>query len=64
MLSAERRVTDEPIDAALRPERLDEMIGQGAVLDKLRIALTAAKRRRIRAKVAEVEGDERRRHSL
>jgi len=36
---------DEPIDAALRPQRLDEMVGQRAVLEKLYIAIEAASKR-------------------
>ncbi|MEK7711248.1 MAG: Holliday junction branch migration DNA helicase RuvB [Planctomycetota bacterium] len=46
VLAAEARPTDEPVDAALRPQRLDEMIGQRAVLEKLEIAMAAAKKRR------------------
>ena len=45
LLSGEERASDEPIDAALRPKRLDEMIGQRPVLDKLHIAIEAAKQR-------------------
>lgn len=36
---------DEPIDAALRPQRLDEMVGQQSAIEKLRIAMEAAKKR-------------------
>ncbi len=36
---------DEPVDVALRPERLDEMVGQLHVIEKLRIAIDAAKKR-------------------
>jgi Holliday junction DNA helicase RuvB len=46
LISGEHRTGDEPIDAALRPQSLDEMIGQRAVLEKLEIAMTAARRRR------------------
>ncbi len=45
VISGGTRPGDEPIDAALRPQRLDEMIGQGAVLEKLEIAMSAAKKR-------------------
>ncbi|MDO8631141.1 MAG: Holliday junction branch migration DNA helicase RuvB [Phycisphaerales bacterium] len=45
VLAAEARPTDEPVDVALRPQRLDEMIGQRAVLEKLEIAMAAAKKR-------------------
>ena len=46
LISGEHRTGDEPIDAALRPQSLDEMIGQRAVLEKLEIAMTAARKRR------------------
>ncbi|MBU0717635.1 MAG: Holliday junction branch migration DNA helicase RuvB [Planctomycetes bacterium] len=46
LISGEQRDTDETVDVALRPQRLDEMVGQQAVLEKLGIALTAAKKRR------------------
>ena len=36
---------DEPVDVALRPERLAEMVGQRHVIEKLRIAMDAAKKR-------------------
>ncbi len=36
---------EEQYNLSLRPQRLDECIGSGRVLDKLRIALTAAKQR-------------------
>jgi len=46
ILTSESRPPDEPVDAALRPQRLDEMVGQRAVLEKLEIAMAAAKKRR------------------
>ncbi len=46
VLTAESRPTDEPVDVALRPQRIDEMVGQRAVLEKLEIAMAAAKKRR------------------
>ncbi len=46
VLTAESRPADEPVDAALRPQRIGEMIGQRAVLEKLEIAMSAAKKRR------------------
>ena len=45
VISTVVRQGDEPIDAALRPKRISEMIGQRAVLEKLDIAMAAAKRR-------------------
>jgi len=45
LLTGEVRPGDEPIDAALRPQRLSEMVGQRAVVEKLQIALSAAKQR-------------------
>jgi holliday junction DNA helicase RuvB len=45
VISSQRREADEPIDAALRPQSLEEMIGQRAVIDKLDIAMAAAKKR-------------------
>jgi len=46
VLTADSRPTDEPVDTALRPQRIDEMVGQRAVLEKLEIAMAAAKKRR------------------
>jgi Holliday junction DNA helicase RuvB len=46
VITTQPRPGDEPVDAALRPQRLDEMIGQRAVLEKLDIAMAAAKKRR------------------
>jgi Holliday junction DNA helicase RuvB len=45
ILSGSSRLGDESIDVALRPQRLAEMIGQKAVLEKLEIAMAAAKQR-------------------
>ena len=45
ILSGEARAGDEPVDVALRPKRFSEMVGQRAVLEKLEIAMTAAKQR-------------------
>jgi len=45
LLSGASRGGDEPIDAALRPLRLKDMVGQAAVVDKLNIAMAAAKKR-------------------
>jgi len=45
LLSGETRLDDESVDAALRPQRLDEMVGQRPLMEKLRIAITAAKQR-------------------
>jgi len=45
LISGSQREGDEVVDAALRPKRLDEMVGQRAVLEKLEIAMAAAKQR-------------------
>ncbi len=45
ILSGQPRPEEESLDLALRPKRLDEMVGQRAMLDKLRIAMTAARQR-------------------
>lgn len=45
VLSGYERPEDEPVDVALRPKRLGEMVGQQAVLEKLQIAISAAKQR-------------------
>jgi Holliday junction DNA helicase RuvB len=45
LISSESRTGDESIDAALRPRRLADMVGQQAVLEKLDIAMSAAKKR-------------------
>ena len=46
IISAAPRPADEPVDAALRPTTLTEMVGQQAVMEKLRIAMQAANQRR------------------
>ncbi len=45
ILSGQTRAGDETVDTALRPQTMSEMIGQRAVLEKLEIAMTAAKHR-------------------
>ena len=45
LISGAESTGDEPVDVALRPERLDEMVGQRHVIEKLRIAIDAAKKR-------------------
>ena len=45
LISSAPRRGDAPVDAALRPQSLAEMVGQRAVLEKLEIAIEAAKRR-------------------
>jgi len=45
VITSQPRPGDEPVDAALRPKRISEMVGQRAVLEKLDIAMSAAKRR-------------------
>ncbi len=45
VITSQPRPGDEPVDAALRPKRIAEMVGQRAVLEKLEIAMSAAKQR-------------------
>lgn len=45
ILSSNTRPGDNPVDVALRPQSIDEMIGQRTLLEKLEIAMTAAKQR-------------------
>ncbi len=45
LISGDSREVDRPIDAALRPQRIADMVGQRAVLDKLDIAMAAARKR-------------------
>ncbi len=45
LISGAESTGDEPVDVALRPEHLDEMVGQRHVIEKLRIAIDAAKKR-------------------
>jgi Holliday junction DNA helicase RuvB len=45
-LSAHGLVDDRSADAALRPRRFDEYVGQRAVVDKLKVYVQAAKQRR------------------
>ena len=45
VLTGKTRAGDEPVDVALRPKQLSEMVGQRAVLEKLEIAMEAAKQR-------------------
>lgn len=45
IISTNKRDDDEPIDVALRPKRLSEMVGQQAVREKIEIAMSAAKQR-------------------
>ena len=45
LISGAARTADEPVDAALRPKRMVEMVGQRPVLEKLDIAMKAAKKR-------------------
>ena len=45
IISAQQRSGDEPVDVALRPKSLADMVGQRALMDKLTIAMTAAKQR-------------------
>lgn len=45
VISAERKGGEEPVDVGLRPQSLSEMVGQRAVLEKLEIAMSAAKKR-------------------
>ncbi len=45
VLSGSERLGDEPVDTALRPKRFRDMVGQRSVLEKLEIAMAAAKKR-------------------
>ncbi len=45
ILSGESRANDELVDVALRPRRLGEMVGQKPIIEKLNIAMEAAKKR-------------------
>lgn len=45
ILSGSPRAGDEPVDAALRPQRMAEIVGQLAVIEKLDIAMAAARKR-------------------
>lgn len=45
ILSGQTRPGDDSVDTALRPQTMSEMIGQKAVLEKLEIAMSAAKKR-------------------
>jgi Holliday junction DNA helicase RuvB len=46
VLDPARTSEDRELDRALRPRRLDEYIGQATVLDRIRIMITAARKRR------------------
>jgi Holliday junction DNA helicase RuvB len=45
LLSSTTRPGDEQVDGSLRPRTLDELIGQRALIEKLNIAMDAARRR-------------------
>jgi len=45
LISTGQRDGDDVVDVSLRPQTLDEMVGQRAVMEKLEIALAAAKKR-------------------
>jgi Holliday junction DNA helicase RuvB len=45
ILTGRERPGDESIDTALRPKRLEEIVGQRAVVERLEIAMEAARRR-------------------
>ena len=45
LISGQSKPADEGVDAALRPQRMAEMIGQRAVIEKLEIAMSAAQQR-------------------
>ncbi len=45
LISGDARAGDESVDVTLRPQVLDEMVGQRRVLDKLDIAMEAARKR-------------------
>ena len=45
VLSGQQRLQDEPIDTAMRPQCVSEIVGQRAVMEKLAIAMEAAGKR-------------------
>ena len=45
ILTGRERPGDESVDVALRPKRLNEIVGQRAVVERLEIAMAAAKQR-------------------
>lgn len=45
VISGQAKTTDEPVDAALRPQFLKEVVGQSALCEKLAIAMAAARKR-------------------
>lgn len=45
ILTVRERPGDEQVDTALRPKRLSEIVGQRAVVERLEIAMAAAKKR-------------------
>ena len=45
LISTQRRGDDERVDTALRPRNLDELIGQRSLMERLHIAMEAAKGR-------------------
>jgi len=45
LISTGQRDGDDAVDVSLRPQTVDEMVGQRAVMEKLEIALAAAKKR-------------------
>jgi Holliday junction DNA helicase RuvB len=45
ILSGKQEPEEEPLDTSLRPQRLDDYIGQDKVKENLRIAIAAAKKR-------------------
>lgn len=45
LISGSARIEDESFDSALRPQSLAEMIGQRALMEKLTIAMAAARKR-------------------
>ncbi len=45
ILSGQEKPADQPIDTALRPQSIAEMVGQRPVLQKLAIAMEAANKR-------------------
>lgn len=45
IITGDERPGDEPVDGSLRPQRLVDMVGQRPVIEKLEIAMAAAKKR-------------------
>ena len=45
IISSQARGADDPVDTALRPQHLGELIGQRPLVEQLNIAMSAARQR-------------------